>query len=293
LSAQIRSDCGPVDSGNMPRTVYNLTSRRKKIVRLPLTFTIIVLTLPSVCIAQTSSSSLAKNDIQGQYRILKSVYAKQNLNLSSTTRPNARTVYDLNACAPAAPEFNAADRMTSNMAGLAAEILLSAATLKWMGYPDPVWQPALSQYEQLQLNSMMKTGAVDHKISYDSSELLIKRLDLFRAQSAISLPKARWETECGGSGLSVTVKTVPPGGKLSIIPLLFHSFCSAQGLKSNSITECNQWIEVSDGEELLVSGVYFYRASWKDGSSAQGRKDTDKIPESNTQQYWVVRASGG
>lgn len=71
-----------------------------------------------------------------------------------------------------------------------------------------------------------------------------------------------------------------------IIPALFHDFCAAQGITAEDFKECDQWVEISDGEEVVLSGIYWYQAEWNDGAKRQGKKDTSRLPLSATE--WII-----
>jgi hypothetical protein len=92
---------------------------------------------------------------------------------------------------------------------------------------------------------------------------LVKRLNEFGKHSKPRLAEVAWDTACGGTGHELTLVTDPPKGKVRIWPALYHGFCSAQGVKADSVRECNQWIEIADGEADLFSGAYWFQASWQ------------------------------
>jgi hypothetical protein len=234
------------------------------------------------------SSTLVKNDIVGQYQMMKRTYEKEYPS-SSSSRPNRKEVYDLVDCIGADPALTTKDKLTHDIAVLAAEIVDASRMLAWVGYPPSLWQTAINDYEKGQLDRISSGKGFSADIEKRAAQSLLKVLDAERTESKPPLAKVAWETDCGGQGIEVKITTLPRGGTIRILPALYYSFCKAQGVNAETIKECNRWDEIADGAVLLLSGAYWFQANWRSGPTTEGRKDTSRISDGQ----WIVRQPGG
>ena len=267
--------------------------RREPPMRALAFLTIIIAWATASSATAETSVALVKKDIRGQYQLMKHVYANEMANAAKPgtgSRPKPKESYDLVSCAPADPEISSRDNLTTDIARLAAEIWSASGILDWIGYPKSLWETSLANYEKMQLDRIAAGRRFSSDVESNAAEPLIKRLNEFGKRSKPRLAEVAWDTACGGTGHELTLVTDPPKGKVRIWPALYHAFCSAQGVKADSVRECNQWIEIADGEADLFSGAYWFQASWQNGPTVQGRKDISRLPDRATQ--WIVRQSG-
>jgi hypothetical protein len=238
--------------------------------------------LPSVLPASAETSGeLLRRDIRGQYQLMKR--AAEQAVAAPTGRVDQKS-YDLENCAGLHPGAQSKDTLASAVALLASEVEVISKKLTWLGYPKSVWESALADYERAQLDHVVSKKTYDFSIPNRMKRPLLRRLDEYRRSSKIKLPEVDWDTACGGEmGIAIRLVTQPPRGKVQLLPGLFYRFCQLQGVQAESLRECDQWTEMSDGEEAMVLGAYWYKATWTGGATAQGRKDfSSRTPEMRT-----------
>lgn len=231
-----------------------------------------------------TSSDLLRTNIKGQYQLMKQSFAELYSHAPPWKgTPDPKTTYDLVDCVNAQPMvWIQRNRLATAVAILSAEVTVASDRLKWLGYPSSTWERWLATYESDQLKNISVKKEYDVSITDKMIAQLTADLDRYRTSVAQQLPKVEWETACGGAGMPVRVTTAPRRGKVYLMPELFHIFCTAQGVKPDDFIQCNQWDEVSDDEEALVTGVYWYRAVWRNHSPVQGRKDFTHVREGAT-----------
>jgi len=89
------------------------------------------------------------------------------------------------------------------------------------------------------------------------------------AATKTGMPHFYIEGGCGAEGQEVTVKTTPPGGTVSYIPVFSFKVCEATHVDPNDPEKCDGWITAVNETESMV-GKYKYVATWPDGKKKTG-----------------------
>ena len=89
------------------------------------------------------------------------------------------------------------------------------------------------------------------------------------AATRTGMPHFYVEGGCGALGQEVTVKTTPPGGTVSYIPVFSFKVCEATHVDPNDPEKCDGWITAVNATESMV-GKYKYLATWPDGKKKSG-----------------------
>jgi hypothetical protein len=113
--------------------------------------------------------------------------------------------------------------------------------------------------------------AYQEKRSAEYRDLLqefAKDLNAYAATRS-GMPHFRVEGGCGAEGQEVTVKTTPPGGTVSYIPVFSFKLCEATHVDPNDPEKCDGWITAVNATESMV-GKYKYLATWPDGKKKSG-----------------------
>jgi hypothetical protein len=251
---------------------------------------IAVLTLLSVCcfvtLVSAASTSLVRQNPKAQYAILKEAYL-QSPSSFGYTRTSGE--YNFPICGPADLSLHTPDQLTRALSILAFEVVETSRFFLALKYPNESWGPPLAEYEARQLDYISRYSQKNADLADQMSDKLTERVASYRQKVAPGLPKVgyvSWQTYCGDYYVPVKVVTRPPGGKIRYWSALYYRFCQRQGLSGNDITECNQWNEASDGEEINVSGAYWYQANWRSGLKALGQKDFGANPNAKV---WVIQ----
>jgi hypothetical protein len=182
------------------------------------------------------------------------------------------------------------------LTNLAIDVARWQKDLKTIGYPEPVFQPAVSEFEEKilsridklsksELDSIYKGPVISagpnqnhedifgpfEKTYRQDARALASKLNDYRKQKNTKIPKISvGGDECGAGGLTVKIITNPPGGSISIIPIFFYKLCRAQNLNADDPDSCDRWRDIHDGFNADVSGDYRYKARWQDGATREG-----------------------
>jgi len=242
--------------------------------------------------AEDSATLVRKHPVQ-QYEIFRGVYAKLiNEALERHTGPlpsnSASESGLLVFCGGGELEIYHEDKRTWEFAMLAFEIVQTSISLKLLKYPEAVWKEDLAEYETQQSHHIAKHRVRSDRIAYRYTLRLFTKLTTYQKVTDSTLKPViglSWQHGCGEYHMSVKVVTRPRGGRVQVLPYLYYAFCEAQGLNAKNFKECNHWDEVRDGEELRVSGTYYYRALWKGGRALEGRKNFDNARDGSR---WLI-----
>jgi hypothetical protein len=99
-------------------------------------------------------------------------------------------------------------------------------------------------------------------------EAFAKDLNAYAATKT-GMPHFMIEGGCGAEGQEVTVKTTPPGGTVSYIPVFSFKVCEATHVDPNDPEKCDGWMTAVNATESMV-GKYKYVATWPDGKKKAG-----------------------
>lgn len=235
---------------------------------------------------QKSSSQLMRQDIGKQYLLIKDVFTKNQLSGSTRTKISSKETVDLVDCVAAYPELSSKNRSANYLAVLAGEISTASLVLTSLKYPKDVWSPLLAEYEREQLARLASGRSYSNSITEKHSQPLVMQVNAYRNAHGNRAASVAWETGCGGTGRPIKVIMRPAGGTVRLVPELWYDVCTKQGINPKNFAECDHWDSASDGEELLVSGRYWYRATLKDGSVIENKKDFSNLPASSAE--WII-----
>jgi hypothetical protein len=242
-----------------------------------------------------TSTQLVRTDPLKQYKIFKDAYIAEH-EWDLTIKPDPSITYDLTYCAAAMPDASTRDDLTSDLYGLAADTNWIARTLKWTGYPSTLWEDDLAKYESNQLSKISKKGRRKTGQAFAETEhfatALLDKLENYRKSGGSSMPVIDWAYACGGHGTEITVLMAPSRGKVRLMSMFFYRVCAVQGLDTDDLKKCDQWIEYRDGDMTYLAGIYQYWATWQGGQQQTGRRDFDETVgfEKNSNGFgWVWR----
>jgi hypothetical protein len=258
---------------------------------------LLVLTLMLAPALAQTSSTLLKGDQAAAYEQLKQTFqalppfnsAMSSSALYDSVNPNT---YNLANCQDGS-EFLAygthRDVVLDRLADLALQIILWSTDLRTLGYPEQVWRPLLSNFEQAQLRLIQNVGPAATEASYETirhpyqtfAPRFAESLNAYRRQN----PRLRpiiYESGCGAGEISVHIQTQPPIGNVDIIPRFFYKLCQVQKLDAENPRTCDHWREVGRGAVDEVAGSYFYRIRWPDGAIDRGTLDFSKTEDGGT-----------
>jgi hypothetical protein len=137
---------------------------------------LLVLTLMLAPALAQTSSTLLKGDQAAAYEQLKQTFqalppfnsAMSSSALYDSVNPNT---YNLANCQDGS-EFLAygthRDVVLDRLADLALQIILWSTDLRTLGYPEQVWRPLLSNFEQAQLRLIQNVGPAATEASYET-----------------------------------------------------------------------------------------------------------------------------
>lgn len=80
---------------------------------------------------------------------------------------------------------------------------------------------------------------------------------------------------CGAGEMPVKLVSDPPYKSLRIIPEFYFTVCGKRGPDAWSSQQCRWWEDVLQ-EVTMVSGTYYYVATWPDGTEKRGRFTIDE-----------------
>lgn len=152
------------------------------------------------------------------------------------------------------------DRL-SHLMGVAYDTLILRNGITSAGYPPSVWTSFMESRE--------RSGLAGRELSGDDpGELrnLAALLNNYRSHGHGSLPAVVVEGGCGAGGTSVSFETSPPGGRVLLVPKMYHSLCRLEGLDPDDDRRCDFWQEIFPGQEPDVSGDYYAKIVWPDHS---------------------------
>lgn len=234
-----------------------------------------------------TTSALVSEDPKAQYLHIKKVFWETPAGTQGTVVPHQSAedpnvmVYDIFSCTEGSELMRVAkDDPVAPLLNLAYDVVYFSRALEASGYPKSVWGPLIQQFEDqhllLQIFAMGKLKDNYQSLwKSDSGKILmnarlVQELKSYREKSAHNLPKVIYEGECGAGEISIKIALTPRNGRVIFIPVFFYKLCKAQSLDPDNQTQCTRWREAAGGV-LYASGDYFYRASWPDGTSRQGR----------------------
>lgn len=232
--------------------------------------------------ASKTSSSLLSADPRAQYFVIKRTFA------SFVADPDGPYVgqFDINSCYYGSEQLGVPeDDPVVPLADLAYEVVYISKVMKKAGYPEPVWAGALFEFEGGQLARRTKGRYVHdpEDAGYRAArQKIVRAANEYREETAGDLPEIIDEGGCGAGGVGVVVVTRPAGGRVNFIPVFFHKLCRAQDLNPDDTAQCDRWREPVDGTLTDVSGDYFYRAVWPDGTEKRGQVSFTNVEEGQT-----------
>lgn len=245
-----------------------------------------------------ASVGLARSEPEAQYRLIKRHLAtevEKRLNTPDLTEGK----YDLFNCYnPGAftgeIESSRPMELADYFEGLALDGLVWQHDLKLLRYPREAWIDLIAQYEKdtlawLQADEARRhedlVSALEHR-RVEFMEKLSASLNASRVKNQ-SLPPVSIEGGCGDGGIAVKISTRPNGGRVWLIPRFYFDLCKAQGLDQKSIEQCDRWMEIIPGEEMMLTGNYKYIVQWPDGTTKLSDYSAPKSEEGNL--HFIIR----
>ena len=236
---------------------------------------------------QQTSKQLLSNDPRGQYLVIKRTLAGL-VSIPAEVSPGES--YDLEDCKTGSDYLGVSeDAVALTLANLAYVIVHLRKTLTKLGYPEPVWDPLLVQFENEQLN--LRLREIDQPFNPESASArhaenfkgkLVQRLNDHRTRRPTGLPKVFFQGDCGAGEVNITIRTEPRNGQAILIPVFFFELCKAQQYDPDNRSLCTWWVDPPEDAPLAVSGDYFFRASWPDGVERRGRATFDAAKDGQT-----------
>jgi hypothetical protein len=182
------------------------------------------------------------------------------------------------------------DDSTYQIVNLAYEVVRLRRLFSALGYPERVWQPLLTEFEQGQIRWALQKGkspgAWETPPEQRHAEAYQRKfqaaLNRYRQESAPRLPAVKIEGGCGAGEVGVKIRTEPRNGRVVFIPVFFHELCKTRGINPDDLGRCDRWREPAEGVLFDVAGDYFYRATWPDGTLRRGRLSFTNLKEGQT-----------
>jgi hypothetical protein len=232
-------------------------------------------TASSVC-GQSSTAAINANP-RAQYEILKAAMVESNL-----VRPDLRdTNPNIRLCGTEVMPVG--DDLTARLMWLAQQVHKASQYLTWTGYPQPLWQPLVADYERVELSRI-----IDQNANIDDppeADILIRKLSDYRASAATRLPAIDWIPCGGGADGLFKIRTIPADGEVWAIPAVFHALCEKQKLDADDRDQCNYGESYLDGDEVArLNGQYRYVVTWPGGKRKKGAVSFDKVGR-----VWTVK----
>jgi hypothetical protein len=182
------------------------------------------------------------------------------------------------------------DDSTYQIANLAYEVVRLRRLFSALGYPERVWQPLLTEFEQGQMRWALQkgksTGGWETPPEQRHAEAYQRKfqaaLNRYRQEAAPRLPAVTIGGDCGEGEVGVKIRTEPRNGRVVFIPVFFHELCKTRGINPDDPGRCDRWREPAEGVLFDVAGDYFYRATWPDGTLRRGRLSFTHLKEGQT-----------
>ena len=205
---------------------------------------------------------------------------KENMHLGFAVFPEAPNDRDLYFCFTAGTELGVPYSSTKNRATtIALYIEVFKAELDALKVPRDVSAKSFTAMEALAIATLKdKSPEMDselHVLHGERDEEYRHLLEGFAkdlnayAATKTGMPHFHVEGGCGALGQEVTVKTTPPGGTVSYIPVFSFKVCEATHVDPNDPEKCDGWITAVNATESMV-GKYKYLATWPDGKKKSG-----------------------
>jgi hypothetical protein len=178
---------------------------------------------------------------------------------------------------------NGKPTVTSEFADVAFDVIVWREALSRLGYPAALWQPALVEYEQQEVDRAiaLSTPTVLADAAKDPADAgsstigaMIRKLDAYHALHP-TLPALFTEGGCGEGGATVSIATAPLATQVMFIPTFFYDLCKVQRQNADDPNGCPQWREAIAGKLQSVAGDYMYFARWSDGVIRRGKLSFD------------------
>ena len=127
-------------------------------------------------------------------------------------------------CAAGDWEIFSDDGKTWEFAMLAYEYVQTAVSLKMLGYPEEVWKPDLTEYEQKQSRYIARHNGRSTKIAEEYMQQLWDKLNAHQKVNSnlMALEAIAWQYGCGDYTMSIMVVTRPRGARVLMIPYGLH-----------------------------------------------------------------------
>src|SRR5262249_31946560 len=127
--------------------------------------------------------------------------------------------------------------------------------LRLLGYPETIWRPLLTEFEDEKLSEIGGRGrAATHEVAADGysgqarcGAQLVKALDAYRVQSGQTVPRVTYNPSCGAGEISVRITTSPPGARVLFIPAFYYYLCQSQNIDADDTKICNYWRDQPEG----------------------------------------------
>jgi hypothetical protein len=152
---------------------------------------------------------------------------------------------------------------------LAGFVIDVQSAMKVNKYPEAVWVPLLTKFENDRLNKFAQKRYAE---PFDRPESMPQRvflttlseeLNKYDSKHKLLNPKMRWSYMCGtGFRSDVYFKGTPSANRIEIIPVFWYMYCQRKGLDPLDRIKCNYWHDTSETKTELVGGEYYLRAYW-------------------------------
>ena len=239
-------------------------------------FALVILTTCSLLAAFAKDSVSAPDGISAltaRYKSIKNFHNEWTVSHPSNliyTEP-ADTVFYYMDCVPASDVIgldDISDELTAliDLAGFAISV---TSGMKVNKYPEAVWGPLLSKFENERTNSFAR---MRHVKSTDSPEGTPERIFLTKLSQEINRytlkhrlnnPEMWWSYMCGtGFRSDIYFKGNPPANRIEIIPVFWYMYCEREGVDPLDRDKCKFWRDTNEGKKELVGGEYYLRAYW-------------------------------
>ena len=164
---------------------------------------------------------------------------------------------------------------TGIYADVANEVTIWETDLRALGYPQYVWQPWVAHYEASAVALANRVSPSRFYDAWNKSAPALEGLQTRLERYWRSHPRLKRTSGgapgCGAGEESFKLATQPRGGQVLIIPSFYYQLCAVQRINPDDASRCIHWREVIDGTVTEVSGDYYYRVHWRDGSVRKGK----------------------
>ena len=245
-----------------------------------------------LCFAQANaqrSTALMQGDPDAAFAALKQTYSDLEAHPRFPTRLKRGDSYDLVNChdfeeddAGNEIKYLKSNPVISCLADVAAISTKLSRDLTTLGYPESVWGPVLKSYEDSALNRYKQQHGCSLQRPENADDIyspkrLQRALNDYRRNVNRSLGAITFEGGCGAGDFAVKISTDPANGRVFFIPQFFYTLCRVQNIDPEDMNRCDRWHEAFNGSLNMVSGIYWYKATWPDGTVRKGQFNFDAL----------------